>query len=188
MPQENLTAKLEALLFIYGEPMTYKKIVKMLEIAEKDVKELVSNLKDALNQDSRGLSLVLDAEKAQLVTKPGFGNMLQKIVKEEVSETLTPASLETLSIITYTGPISRAEIEYIRGVNSTFILRNLLIRGLIERSVDPKKSNVYLYNPSLDFLKFIGISKVEDLPEYQKFNDLIKKLREPKPDDKEQSA
>ena len=87
--------------------------------------------------------------------------------------------METLSIVTYAGPMTRAELEYIRGVNSSFTMRNLLIRGLIERYPDPKRTNVFIYKPSFDLLKHIGISKVEDLPEYEKFQALIAKLRNP---------
>ena len=175
-----MEAKLEALLFIYGEPMTYKKIAKTLGIKEDKVCEVAAALAKSLTAEGRGLFIVETPDKLQLTTKPEFGKLLEDILKEEVSATLTPAALETLSIVTYAGPLSRAEIEYIRGVNSTFTLRNLLIRGLIDRVTDPKRSNAYLYKPSFDLLKFVGVANVIDLPNYQKFNDLIKKLREPK--------
>jgi len=173
---------LEALLFLYGEPMSYKKIAKTLGISESEVEAAINAFSSELATEHRGLLLVIDQSKVQLVTKPEFGKLLEDIIKEEVNETLTSAALETLAIIAYSGPISRAEIEYIRGVNSTFMLRNLLIRGLVERQPDPKRSNVYLYRASLELLKFIGISKTEDLPEYQKFNEITKKLwQQPQP-------
>lgn len=176
-----LQSRIEALLFLYGEPMNYKKIAKTLEISESEVETAINAFSSELAAESRGLSLIIDKglpgqNRVQLVTKPEFGKLLEDIVKEEVNETLTPVALETLAIVAYSGPISRAEIEYIRGVNSTFMLRNLMIRGLVDREPDPKRSNVYLYRPSLELLKFIGISKTEDLPEYQRFNELVKKL------------
>ncbi|MEK7503143.1 MAG: SMC-Scp complex subunit ScpB, partial [Patescibacteria group bacterium] len=73
------------------------------------------------------------------------------------------------------GPVKRSEVEYIRGVNSSFMLRNLLIRGLIERVRDPKDSRSYVYRVSRDFLKFLGITSISDLPEYGSF---AKKLEE----------
>ena len=76
------------------------------------------------------------------------------------------AGLETLSIILYKGPINRREIDYIRGVNSNFILRNLLIRGLVERVQNTDDARSFLYKPTFEVLSFMGISKIEDLPEY----------------------
>lgn len=179
MEKENLIAQLEALLFIYGEPMSYKKIAQVLKITEDEVKSAAKTLEENLKQESRGLSLTVDKEKIQLTTKSEFKTISEEIIKEELNENLTPAALETLSIIIYSAPISRAEIEYIRGVNSSFILRSLLIRGLIERSTDPKRANAFIYNPSFEFLKHLGIGKAEDLPDFQKFQDLIKSFRTP---------
>ena len=99
-------------------------------------------------------------------------------MKETLNENLTPAALETLALVSYVGPVSRSEIEYIRGVNTAFTLRNLLIKGLVQRSSDPKRGNVYLYKPSLDLLKFLGLPKIEDLPDYEKFKELIQKFRQ----------
>lgn len=190
-PNNNLKlqSRIEALLFLYGEPMNYKKIAKTLEISESEVETAINAFSSELVAENRGLSLVIDQGKVQLVTKPEFGKLLEDIVKEEVNETLTSAALETLAIVAYSGPISRAEIEYIRGVNSTFMLRNLMIRGLVGREPDPKRSNVYLYRSSLELLKFIGISKTEDLPEYQRFNELVKKLwQQPQQNNNEQPS
>src|SRR3989344_9385858 len=120
-PDDKL-AELEALLFIHGEPLTLKKISAVLGLEKKEVEQIIEEIKKQLETDSRGLTLVSDGEKIQLATKPQFGKILEDFVKEELSEDLTPASLETLSIVAYFGPISRARIEYVRGVNSIFIL------------------------------------------------------------------
>ncbi len=176
---EKIIAKLEALLFIYGEPLSLQKISKTLGFSEQEITEALQGLEKALAGEDRGLFLVHDKEKVQLTTKPDFGALLETIMKEELRENLTPAALETLSIVAYAGPMTRAEIDYIRGVNSSFSLRNLSIRGLVERYPDPKRGNVYLYNPSFDLLKFLGVAKVEDLPEFERFHQLIEKLRHP---------
>lgn len=176
---EKITAKLEALLFVYGDALDFKKIAKTLKKSEEEVKEAAKILGEELQNENRGLFLIRDKEKIQLATKPDFANLMETIIKEELHENLTPAALETLSIVAYAGPLSRAELEYIRGVNSSFTLRNLLIRGLIERFPDPKRSNVFIYNPSFDLLKHLGIAKQEDLPEYEKFKALIEKMRTP---------
>ena len=174
-----LIPQLEALLFIYGEPMEFKKIAKILKATEEEVKSAADLLGEELRGDQRGLFLVRDKEKIQLTTKPDFSSLLETVIKEELNENLTPAALETLSIIAYAGPLTRAELEYIRGVNSTFTVRNLLIRGLIERAPDPKRGNVFLYNPTLEFLKHLGVAQAGDLPEYEKFKSLIEKMRTP---------
>ena len=174
---KDIIAALEALLFIYGEPLPIKKIAKILGQEELRVLAACGELSEKLSGEDRGLALIVSDERAQLVSKPEFGQLLEDLVKEELHETLTPAALETLAIIAYAGPVSRSVIDYIRGVNSTFILRTLLLRGLVDRSLDPQRSTTYLYRPSFDFLKHIGVSKLEDLPEYQRFREIVEKLK-----------
>ncbi len=174
-----LTAQLEALLYIYGEPMEIKKIAKTLKTDEAKVREAAAALAEDMKAEGRGLFLVSDKDTIQLTTKPEFAALMESVIKEELHESLTPAALETLAIVTYAGPLSRAEIEYIRGVNSSFTLRNLLIRGLIERSQDPKRANAFLYTASMDLVKHLGIASVGELPEYSRFRELIEKLRNP---------
>lgn len=176
---EKLKAKIEALLFIYGEPMELKKIAQTLKADSAEIKEALAVLEEDLKNDGRGLFLTRDGDKVQLTTKPDFSSLLESVIKEELHESLTNAALETLSIVAYAGPMTRAELEYIRGVNSSFTLRNLLIRGLVERQPDPKRGNVFLYRPSFDLLKHLGVGKIGDLPEYEKFQALIEKLRNP---------
>ena len=173
----NLIAQLETLLFIYGEPIGVKKIAKILKAEVEKVEEVIEAFKEKLASDDRGLSLVLDDGKVQMVTKPEFSRLFEDLIKDELTEALTPAALETLSIIAYGGPLSRSIIDYIRGVNSTFILRALLIRGLIERHSDPKRPNAYIYSPSFELLKHLGLSKTEELPEYNKFKEIVEKLK-----------
>lgn len=175
----DLIAKIEALLFIYGDALEIKKIAKTLKASEEDVKAAGKQLAEDLQSENRGLFLVSDEEKIQLTTKPALASLLESVIKEELRENLTPAALETLSIVAYAGPMTRAELDYIRGVNSSFSLRNLSIRGLVERYPDPKRGNVYLYKPSFELLKFLGVTQAGDLPEYEKFQQLIEKLRNP---------
>lgn len=173
MSMKDKLAALEALLFIHGEPITLKKIGKVLGLSGEEVSAAVSGLKEKLREESRGLTLLSDDEKIQLVTKPEFGKILENFVKSELSQELTPASVETMAIIAYFGPISRARIEYQRGVNSIFTLRNLMLRGLVERLPDPKHPQSFLYRPTFEFWKHIGVGRREDLPEYKKFRELL---------------
>ncbi|MBI4087496.1 MAG: SMC-Scp complex subunit ScpB [Candidatus Liptonbacteria bacterium] len=167
-------AELEALLFIHGEPLALKKIRSLLDVKPEELDSLIAELKKCLETENRGLALVEDGEKIQLVTKPKFGKILESFIKEELSEDLTPASLEAMALITYFGPISRSRLDYLRGVNSTFILRSLLLRGLVERFPDPERQNAFLYRPTFDLLRHLGLEKKEDLPDFEKFQSLIK--------------
>lgn len=167
-------AELEALLFIHGEPITLKKIESVLRLDKEECEALVADMKKKLEDEGRGLQLVVSNEKVQLATKPEFNVILENFVREELSEDLTPASLEALSIISYLGPISRAKLEYLRGVNSLVILRSLMIRGLVERIADPDHANGFLYQPTFDLMKQLGLQGKEDLPEYARFQELLK--------------
>jgi len=112
-----------------------------------------------------------------MATKPDFHKISEKVIKEEIKESLTPAALETLSVIAYNGPIARSTVDYLRGVNSGYIMRNLLVRGLINRRPDPERPYIFLYDVSFDFLKHLGLSKKEELPEYDKYKDLSEKFK-----------
>ncbi len=176
MGKNTILSKLEALLFIYGEPIEVKKLAKIIGEKEADVRAGLVELETGLAHDERGIMLVQDKDNVQLVTKPEFSKLLEEITKQEFTEALTPAALETLSIIAYAGPITRADIEYIRGVNSSFTIRALLMRGLIERETDPKRANAYMYSTSFELLRHLGLSKNDDLPEYKKYKDLVSML------------
>ncbi|MEY4731740.1 MAG: hypothetical protein RL681_686 [Candidatus Parcubacteria bacterium] len=173
---EEKTAELEALLFVHGEPLAFTKIGKLLGTDEAGARGLVAEYEKRLASADRGLSVVTSEDRVQLTTKPVFSRILESFIKAELSEELSPASLETLAIVGYFGPISRARIDYQRGVNSQFILRSLLLRGLVERSPDPHRPNAYLYSPSFEMLKYIGVQQQSDLPEYAKFRSLLERF------------
>ena len=174
MEQDNLEAKLEALLFVYGEPVKVKTLALKLGLKEEAIKEGLGRLKIALEAENRGLSLVFVEDRVQISTKPSLSPLIEKIIRDEFDAELTSASLETLCIIAYLGPCNRAEIDYIRGVNSSFILRNLTIRGLVERKLDPRRANAFIYNVSFDFLKHLGLDSTGSLPDYEKYRELVK--------------
>lgn len=169
-----LKSKIEVALFVHGEPMDYKKLSKVVSASESQVKEALEELGADLSD--RGLDVVIGKDEVQLVTSPELSDVAEKLTKEELDTKLTPAALETLSVIAYIGPCSRALIEYIRGVNSAFMLRNLMIRGLVERESEPGKTGSYVYKVSFDFLRHMGVSSVEELPEYEKYKDLAATL------------
>ncbi|HEU5114520.1 MAG TPA: SMC-Scp complex subunit ScpB [Candidatus Paceibacterota bacterium] len=160
-----IETKLEALLFWKGEPMSKKKIQATLECTTEELNTAITALETSLA--SRGLRVLTANDEIELRTAPELSPFIEKLTKEELVRDLGKAGLETLSIILYKGPVKRAEIDYIRGVNSSFIIRNLLVRGLIERVTEKEgQGRGYSYRPTVDLLAHLGVSKIEDLPEY----------------------
>jgi len=169
-------ARLEAFLFHYGEPIAMKKAAALLKQDESVCAENLEILKKMFELEERGIMLASLDGKVQLVTKPEYADVAEKIVEDEFSAQLSPAALETLSVIAYLGPVSRSTVDYIRGVNSSFIIRSLLMRGLIERKQNEKRKNVYDYHVSFDFLSHMGLGSISELPEYEKYKDILKKF------------
>ena len=167
---------IESILFSIGRPISIVQLSKILNQPQNLVKENVSQLKIYYKKNKRGLRIIEKDDKIQLVSTPDNNPYIEKLVKDEIQEDLTPASMETLAIIAYKGPITRSRIEQIRGVNSALILRNLLIRGLIERENNPDGSRSYVYSISFDFLKKFGLSSVSELPDYQRLINESKEL------------
>lgn len=167
-----LVSALEALLFVHGDPLEIKKIVSVLNANEHDVEHAIATLAAQMEHAERGLMLVRHESRVQLVTKPAFTSLVEHLVKDEFEEKLTPAALETLSLIAYLGPISRPRVDYLRGVNSSYSVRNLLMRGLVEKTVDPQSPHIAAYRVSFDLLKHLGVASIEDLPDYQKYKDI----------------
>ena len=167
-----LDSQIEAVLFLKSEPMTRNLLAKILERNVEEINDALFVLEERL--ETRGITLISKEDKVTLATSPEMSDLIESIRKEELSKDLGKAGIETLSIILYKAPITRGEIDYLRGVNSNFILRNLLIRGLIEKVINPGDQRSYLYKPSLELLSFLGVSKVEDLPEYVSIQEEIK--------------
>ncbi|HBK34064.1 TPA: SMC-Scp complex subunit ScpB [Candidatus Uhrbacteria bacterium] len=160
-----LTRTIEALLFASGKPIALTTLSKLLHISAGEVQEALKQLSEMRNIDASGIHILIHDGKAQYVTHPQEGEIVQSFLKEEVSGELTQPSLETLTIIAYRGPITKPEIEQIRGVNCSLILRNLLIRGLIEEKEDKQRLQ-NTYTISFDFLRHLGADRVEELPQY----------------------
>ncbi len=174
----NLSAKIEAILFWKAEPISLKRLAAILNIDAKQLDEGLNELENKLQTQNRGLTLVRTEDDITLGTAKEFSSLIEELTKEELSRDLGKAGLETLSIILYQGPISRTDIDYIRGVNSQFILRNLLIRGLVERIQNPKDARGFLYKTTIQLLSTLGLSKITDLPEYEKVRNEIESFKQ----------
>lgn len=159
-----LANSIEAILFYQAEPMKVSRLATLLKRSEPEVLDAIKVLEDKLQ--ATGLCLLTNGGEVTLGTSPDASALIEAITKEELSKDLSKASLETLAIVLYKGPVTRAEIDYIRGVNSTFILRNLLIRGLVEKIDNPNDQRSFLYKPTFELLEHMGVTKTEELPKY----------------------
>ncbi|OGI67841.1 hypothetical protein A2732_00810 [Candidatus Nomurabacteria bacterium RIFCSPHIGHO2_01_FULL_40_10] len=178
----NLETKIEAILFFKGEPISLKKISEILSSSAKasdgqgkfgqvEIDEAIKKLKN--NLQGRGIVMLENDGEITLGTAPEHSSLIEHLQKEELNKELSKASLETLSIVLYKNGVSRAEIDYIRGVNSSFTLRALSVRGLVERIVDTKDNRRYIYKPSFELLSFMGVKNAEELPDYGEVNNSI---------------
>ncbi len=157
--------KIEAILFLKAEPVSISFLSRTLARTADEIRNALGMLEEHLK--TRGIRLIMKDDEALLVTAPELSGVVESVVKSELSLELSRAALETLTLVLYRGPINKSNIDFIRGVNSQFILRNLLVRGLVERVPDSKDKRVLLYRPTFELLQHLGVSKVIELPEYE---------------------
>lgn len=168
----SLQAQIEAILFFKTDAISIKKLGELLNADKKEIEEALILLEQSLSE--RGVSLTRLENEVMLTTSKEISPLIEKLSKEELEGDLSRASMETLAIILYQGSATKSEIDYIRGVNSSFILRALQIRGLVERIPNPKDQRSFVYKPTFDLHNYLGISKKEELPEYSKLVEELK--------------
>lgn len=162
----NWTGILESLLFAAGdEGLTIKDIAKIMEIEEFQARDILEDLKKEYERKERGITIVELAGTYQLATKKENSPYLKRLVETPANSNLSQAALETLTIIAYKQPITRAEIEDIRGVKTERPLQTLLARGLI-REVDrlDGPGRAILYGTTKEFLDYFGLKDINELP------------------------
>jgi segregation and condensation protein B len=162
--ENNLDLYIEAVLFHKAEAIKRKDLANILGVSMEEVDAGIAVLSERLQ--GRGVRLLKNNDSVMLGTTPETAVIIEKIIKEELDKDLGKAGLETLSIVLYQSPITRSEIDYIRGVNSSYILRNMVMRGLVERVNDQKKRN-FTYVPTFELLSYLGITEISELPEYE---------------------
>lgn len=164
---------LEALLFYRDETISWKEASEFLNLPPAEVRQIAEHL--MANLANRGVCLVMSEQELGLRAPLEVSEKLAKLTREELARDLTKASLETLTVIIYRRGATRAEIDYLRGVNSTVILRQLMIRGLVDKQPNPNNPRSYVYQPSIELLAHLGVNRVDDLPD---FNQIEEKLAE----------
>lgn len=167
MEKEKIKSIIESILFARGEEISVAQLAKIIEIEKEAVVLAIDELILKYKEEARGFGIVKNGESIQMVTNPENAQFVEKTIKRNLQENMSRTALEVLAIVSYRGPVSRADIEAIRGVNSSFTLRNLLMRGLIVKNTNENDQRGYLYNISTEFIKKMGMGQIEDLPDYE---------------------
>ena len=156
----------EGLLYVQGDiGITIHQIMEILEIDEDKAKEIVLNLKSYYDDNNRGLRISFLGNTIKLTTREEHREYYQKLLEEPSSHTLSQSALETLAIIAYNEPITRGDVDSFRGVDSSYVMRRLLAKGLIkECGRSESAGRAVLYKTTDDFLDYFGLASKEDLP------------------------
>jgi len=164
---------LESLLFASGEPVEKKRAATLLGVSEIEVNDIAKILRNTLS--GRGIVLVETAHKLELCSAPESAPIINRLTEKELSRDIGRAGLEVLAIILYRDGASRGEIDWVRGVNSSATVRSLMLRGLIEGAEDTADHRRIHYIATPEALKYLGVSRVGELPHY---NEFVAKLSE----------
>ena len=164
--KDNKIAVLEGLLFVVGdEGLTLDQICNILEISMEDAKELLMELKKSYEDTSRGIRISYLGNAFKLTTKKEHKAYYEKLIVNPETNTLSQSALETLAIIAYHQPITRVEVDEMRGVNNSWVIRKLVAKGLVKevgKSTMPGRPN--LSGTTSDFLDYFGLATLNDLP------------------------
>lgn len=161
---------IEGLLYIQGDlGLTLEQVTNILEISEEEAKKLVLSLKQDYIENDRGLRINYLGNSFKLTTKEEHKEYYQKLFNNPKTNTLSNAAIETLAILAYNEPLTRGEIDDIRGVESVYVMRRLLARGFIkECGKSEKPGHPILYKTTDEFLDYFGLSSLKDLPLIEK--------------------
>ncbi|MFA5061800.1 MAG: SMC-Scp complex subunit ScpB [Patescibacteria group bacterium] len=165
----SILSKLESILFVASKPLALKKIAAVLGANESEVSSAIDQLRLKYNNQNSGIIIMQNGQEVQMMASPDNREVAENFMKSEVSGELTRPQLETLTVISYCGPITKPELEQIRGVNCGLILRNLMLRGLIKEA-DSGLNLLPTYEATMDYLKHLGITSLTELPDYDKLH------------------
>ncbi len=166
-------AVLEGLLFVVGEDgLTLDQIEEVIGINEEEAKETLTELKHDYENDERGIRIDFLGNRFKLTTKSEHREYFQKLIENPETNVLSQAALETLAIIAYNAPITRLQIDALRGVSSVSIVRKLVAKGFIKESGrSDLPGRPILYETTSEFLDYFGLSTIEDLPSIEQYID-----------------
>lgn len=171
MPKSIVLSQIEALMLVANRAVSLKELSAILEEKLNVIEGYLQELSKEYETNDRGFRLIKTGTNYQLVSAGKHAELLKKFLKTENTSELSQPSLEALTVIAYRAPVTKIELERIRGVNCSLIIRNLLIRGLIEENFDRQKNENY-YQLSLEFIRYLNINRVEELPDFDKLHNL----------------
>lgn len=174
--------KIEALLFALGRPLSRAEIQKMLDASADEVDAAVKNL---ASRGGSGVVVVDDGREVELRVASEAQSLIERVRKEEYAREVGRAGLEVLSAVIYRGPLTRSEIDFVRGVNSSQTLRTLTLRGLVRkverdesRTLPAGRRGSFLYEPTTELLAELGVARAQDLPEYSEVRQKLQQLED----------
>ena len=173
---QQLATKIEALLFALGQPLSRKELELMLGVDAKTLELAIAELVKA--KTDRGVVCVDDGKEVELRAAPQASELIERVRKEEFSREVGRAGGEALAAVLYRGPLTRSEIDFIRGVNSSQTLRTLLMRGLLRKVPNPRDERSFLYEPTTELLAELGVSELDELPDYEVLRSKLISLEE----------
>ncbi len=166
-----LPTLIESILFVAAEPVAVGRLAQLLETSQEAVEIALADLADMYRAGRRGIRLQRKGDRVQLVSAPEAASYVERFLGVDAASKLSPAALETLSVIAYKQPLTRADLEAVRGVNCDGVLRTLLARELIEpvgRLEQPGRP--FLYGTTARFLQYLGLESLADLPQLPEAN------------------
>ena len=175
MPEDNLKAVIEALLFASEQPLTLEKIKEVLgNFQTTEIRKLLEELGQEYEKSNRGIRIAQVAGGFQLITSPGLATFLKKLYKGRRVERLSKQALETLAIIAYKQPVDKLEIGSIRNVNIDGVIKSLINKDLI-RIAGRKKSpgRPFVFGTTRKFLEYFGLKSLEELPRVENFQEAL---------------
>lgn len=164
----DLANTIEALLFSEGGTIAKKKLCQIVGVDDAALADALATLRE--RKEGSGLTLVESEREVTLAVSSEATEVVQKAFERELGREIGDAGLEVLAIILYRGPSTRAQIDYIRGVNTSSTIRLLAARGLLERTANPQDAREYLYKPTVELLAHLGARTGQELPEYAKIS------------------
>lgn len=161
----SLKGRIEAILFVAGEAVSLKDLSNSLKISEKALKKELNEISSEYDYEQRGFMLKRFGDKVQLATRPLYAGDIVRLLQPVQQQSLSQAAMETLAVVAYKQPVTRAEVEQIRGVKCDYSLQSLMIKGMIQEA--GRKDTIgrpILYATTDIFLSHFGISSLDDLP------------------------
>ena len=167
----NLKNVIESILFVAGRPVSLKELEQITDHSRDQIRDALEQLKT--EHAESGIVLLEQNQSYLLSTNPANSSQVKEFLNAELREKLTDAAIETLAIVTYKQPVSRAEIESVRGVNSQYTIRLLMIRGLIEKTTG-NDARANFYRTTHEFMQHLGIKDMKNLPEFETLTRSVK--------------